>query len=96
MAKRQTVRTQLEALDESVTALAAGVEHAAIVELCRGLASVVDGFVAEGAWDEGAWREYRQALKTLWGVTGGSHEDAFAELTAELERRAGEVRNDPD
>ena len=58
-----------------------GPEHAALVQLCRGLADVVD---AQGSFDDKAWREYRQSLKMLMEATVRGSSDGFDKFLASL------------
>ena len=69
------------ALDQALEALAVGPEHAALVELCRSLADVVD---SQGEFDDRAWREYRQSLKVLMEATARGGSDGFDKFLASL------------
>lgn len=77
---RPKLKPQRMALERSLTAMATGPEHAALVELCRSLADTVD---AAGYFDDKLWREYRMALRSLMErATGGSADDFDAEFDA--------------
>lgn len=68
---------QRSALEATIAALPTGVEHAAHVETCRGLADLLDSLPL-AAFDDKLWREYRLALRALFdGATGGPDDDDF-------------------
>jgi hypothetical protein len=91
MAKdRVKFKTQRVAFDESMTALATGPEHAALVAACRRLAAIIDGL---DEFDAAVWREYRLMLSELMTATSGEGDGTIGDLFEEINKRAAAVRD---
>ena len=88
---------QASELERTLGRLRLGDEHAALVQVARGLASTLDhGGCAEcGSPSQNAalWREYRAAVASLTEVDVGSDDDEADEFTSAV---SAPVRNGKD